>query len=94
MLRGGVGYLTALLPLPEPVLIVALGVGLTLVALKGVVESMAVAALFTVIEILGLLAVAAAEKTKAQALLITLADMPFIAAAHIDALIADLKAAG
>lgn len=60
VLRGGVGYLTALLPLPEPVLIVALGVGLTLVALKGVVESMAVAALFTVIEILGLLAVAAA----------------------------------
>lgn len=35
------------------------------------------------------LAVAAAEKTKAQALLITLADMPFIVAAHIDALIAE-----
>ena len=34
------------------------------------------------------LAVAAAAKTKAQALLIALADMPFIAAAHIGALIA------
>ena len=34
------------------------------------------------------LAVAAAAKTQAQALLIALADMPFIAAAHIDALIA------
>ncbi len=60
VLRGGVGYLVALVPLPEPVLIVALGVALTLVALKGVLESMAIAALFTVIEIAGLVAVTAA----------------------------------
>lgn len=60
VLRGGVGYLAALLPLPEPALIVALGLALTVVALLGVLESLAVAAVFTVIEVAGLLAVSAA----------------------------------
>lgn len=60
VLRGGVGYLSALVPLPEPLLILSLGVFLTLVALKGVLESLILAALFTAIEIAGLLAVTAA----------------------------------
>lgn len=57
VLRGGVGYLAPLVPLGEPHLIVAGGVVLTLVAAIGVVESLSVAALFTVVEIIGLIAV-------------------------------------
>lgn len=60
VLRGGVGYLAALVPVPEPALILGLGLALTLIALKGVLESLVIAALFTGVEILGLLAVSAA----------------------------------
>lgn len=63
VLRGGVGYLAALVPWPEPLLILGLGLILTLIALKGVLESLVFAALFTVIEICGLLAVTAAGFT-------------------------------
>lgn len=57
VLRGGVGYLAALVPVPEPLLIATLGLALTLIALKGVLESLAVAAVFTLVEILGLVGV-------------------------------------
>lgn len=57
VLRGGVGYLTALLPVPEVLAIVALGAALTAIALVGVLESLAFAALLTVIEVGGLLMV-------------------------------------
>lgn len=57
VLRGGVGYLAALVPVAEPALIVALGLMLTLIAAVGVLESLSVAALFTAIEVAGLLAV-------------------------------------
>ena len=54
VLRGGVGYLTALVPVPAPYLIVAVGGALMLVAVLGVLESLALAAIFTVLELAGL----------------------------------------
>lgn len=57
VLRGGVGYLSAIVPISPPVLIVAIGVVLAAVAIVGVLESLMFAAIFTVIEVLGLLAV-------------------------------------
>lgn len=54
VLRGGVGYLTGLLPVSAVLAVVIIGAGLTAVAAKGILESLALAALFTVIEIVGL----------------------------------------
>ncbi|MGH1329894.1 MAG: APC family permease [Paracoccaceae bacterium] len=54
VLRGGVGYLTSLLDIPEVYAIVGLGAALICVAIVGVMESMALAALLTVIEVIGL----------------------------------------
>ncbi|MGJ8584503.1 MAG: APC family permease [Marinosulfonomonas sp.] len=58
VLRGGVGYLSAIIPVADPILIIGIGVLLTLVAIVGVLESLIFAAVFTVIEVLGLMAVA------------------------------------
>ena len=60
ILRGGVGYLASLVAVPEPWLIIGLGLVLIFVATLGVLESLAFSAIFTVIEVLGLLAVSAA----------------------------------
>jgi amino acid transporter len=57
VLRGGVGYLTQVLPVGTVAAVVALGVVLTAVAVLGVLESLALAALFTVIEVGGLVLV-------------------------------------
>ena len=65
VLRGGVGYLAAFLPWPEPELILALAAALTAVAIVGVLQSLALVALFTVVEVAGLLAVAAVGLTVA-----------------------------
>lgn len=54
VLRGGVGYLVVLLPVPMWLGIAALGVVLVGVAILGVVESLAFAAILTVIELVGL----------------------------------------
>ncbi len=54
VLRGGAGYLTGVFDLPWDVVVIVLGGGLVCVALVGVLESLALAALFTVIEIAGL----------------------------------------
>jgi amino acid transporter len=54
---GGIGYLRQFLPLAEPVLIVAVLLILGGAAAWGVLESVSFAALFTVIEILGLVAI-------------------------------------
>lgn len=54
VLRGGVGYLRVVFDIPSDVAIIALGGLLTLVAILGVLESLSVAALFTVIELGGL----------------------------------------
>lgn len=54
VLRGGAGYLTGFVDIPFEVAVIGLGVFLTLVALVGVLESLALAAVFTVIEITGL----------------------------------------
>lgn len=60
VLRGGVGYLVTFVDLPEPWLIAGIGLALTLVAVVGVLESLALIALLTVVEVSGLLAVAVA----------------------------------
>ncbi|MEZ5912932.1 MAG: APC family permease [Paracoccaceae bacterium] len=60
VLRGGVGYLTSVVPVPAFWAIVAIGAALTVIAILGVVESLAFAATMTVIEVVGLLAVSAA----------------------------------
>lgn len=57
VLSGGVGYLTAILPVPETIAIVAVGLLLAGVAIVGVLESLALAAVFTAIEVIGLLLV-------------------------------------
>ncbi|MFC2968660.1 APC family permease [Acidimangrovimonas pyrenivorans] len=54
VLRGGVGYLTALIDLPSDWAIVGLGALLTLIAMVGVLESLTVAAVLTAIEVAGL----------------------------------------
>lgn len=60
VLRGGVGYLSAFVDWPEPLLIGAIGVALTLVAVVGVLESLALIAVLTLVEVAGLLAVVVA----------------------------------
>lgn len=54
VLRGGVGYLGALWPVPPAWAIVGLGFALVVVAVLGVAEAMWMAAVFTVIELCGL----------------------------------------
>ncbi|MEL7348932.1 MAG: APC family permease [Pseudomonadota bacterium] len=54
VLQGGAGYLRTLLELPAPVLICALGSFLTLAAIVGVLESLILAAVFTLAEVAGL----------------------------------------
>ena len=54
VLRGGVGYLSAVLPYAPLAMILVVGGMLALVAIVGVLESLALAAIFTVVEIAGL----------------------------------------
>ncbi|MBZ0124062.1 MAG: amino acid permease, partial [Roseovarius sp.] len=54
VLRGGTGYLTAATGLPFEASAVAMGLMLVAVAVVGVLESLALAAVFTAIEVLGL----------------------------------------
>lgn len=54
VLRGGVGYLETLLPVPPALAITFLALALTAVAVLGVAESVNLAAILTVIEIGGL----------------------------------------
>lgn len=60
VLEGGVGYLTdfaAADAVPSTLWIVGIGVALAIVAMWGVLESLAVAAVFTVLEVIGLIVV-------------------------------------
>ena len=54
VLRGGAGYLTGFVDINLGYAIIGLGVMLTLVALVGVLESLALAAVFTLVELIGL----------------------------------------
>ncbi len=54
VLRGGTGYLTSIIAFDPTWTIIALGAALTFVAILGVMESLALAALFTVAEVIGL----------------------------------------
>lgn len=67
VLQGGVGYLQALVPGPAWLWILALGAALAAAAVAGVVESLALAAALTVIEVAGLLLVIAAGLTAPEA---------------------------
>jgi amino acid transporter len=58
VLQGGVGYLLAILPAPEAALAVGFGAVLGLAAAWGVLESLTLAALFTLAEVAGLAIVA------------------------------------
>lgn len=55
ILRGGVGYLVSLVDIPFAWGVVGLGAALTGIALVGVLESLGVAAILTVVEVAGLL---------------------------------------
>lgn len=57
ILRGGVGYLGMLLPVPFAWGIAGLGIALVAIAIVGVLESLAFAAMLTAIEVLGLVLV-------------------------------------
>jgi len=57
VLRGGVGYLTTAVEVDATLAIVALGIALTAVAVFGALESLALVAVFTVIEMAGLVLV-------------------------------------
>lgn len=54
VLRGGVGYLSNILEIEQMLAIVLVGGGLVAVAVFGVLESLALAAVFTAIELVGL----------------------------------------
>lgn len=54
VLRGGVGYLANILTVDQLLAIIAIGAALVAVAVFGVLESLALAAVFTAIEIVGL----------------------------------------
>ena len=54
VLRGGVGYLTAIFDVPAQWAMVAVGGALVIVAVIGVLESLWLAAVFTAIEVVGL----------------------------------------
>ena len=54
VLRGGVGYLTQVLPVGGEAAMIALGLALAAVAVIGVLESLALAAVFTAVELAGL----------------------------------------
>ena len=60
VLQGGVGYLRAVVDLPETVLTIAVGALLGLSAIIGVLESLALAAVLTIIEVAGLIVVVVA----------------------------------
>ena len=57
VLRGGVGYLIAIVPVDPSILIIGIGAALTLVAVIGVLESLALIAVFTLVEVAGLMLV-------------------------------------
>ncbi|WP_343082229.1 APC family permease [Ostreiculturibacter nitratireducens] len=57
VLRGGVGYLISVVPMPFVWAVIGLGAALTLIAIAGVLESLAFAAALTVVEVCGLLVV-------------------------------------
>jgi basic amino acid/polyamine antiporter, APA family len=54
VLRGGVGYLTSVIDVPSAAAILIIGAALMAVASIGVLESLGLAALFTLIEVIGL----------------------------------------
>lgn len=60
VLRGGVGYLTAIVDIPFVWGVIGLGAAMTVIAMLGVLESLAFAAVLTGIEALGLVLVAGA----------------------------------
>ncbi|MDF1715615.1 MAG: APC family permease [Antarcticimicrobium sp.] len=60
VLRGGVGYLTAIVDVPFVWGVVGFGAAMTVIALIGVLESLAFAAILTLVEVVGLVLVTGA----------------------------------
>lgn len=60
VLRGGVGYLTAIVDVPFVWGVIGFGAAMTVIALIGVLESLAFAAILTLVEVVGLLMVTGA----------------------------------
>ncbi len=52
---GCAGYVAVLLPLPQPIIVTAIVILMGLIAIRGVAESVFIASLLTIIEIIGLL---------------------------------------
>ncbi|MEL6266811.1 MAG: APC family permease, partial [Pseudomonadota bacterium] len=75
VLQGGTGYLRALVDLPSGVLVVGLGLALGAAAVIGVLESLTLAAIATVIEVCGLLIVGGAGML-GEAATVVAADVP------------------
>jgi len=63
VLRGGVGYLVSFVDIPFVWGVIGLGIALTAIAIVGVVESLAFAAVLTLIEVVGLMLVIGAGFT-------------------------------
>ena len=63
VLQGGIGYLRALVDLPVPALVIGIGVVLGCAAILGVIESLVLAAILTIVEVVGLLVVVFAGAT-------------------------------
>lgn len=55
VLRGGVGYLTSIVPVSFEIAVIGLGLAMTIIALIGALESLTFAAILTVVEVIGLL---------------------------------------
>lgn len=60
VMRGGIGYLNGMVSVDTTTAAIVMGLALMAVAIVGALESLVIAALFTVVEVLGLLAVSAA----------------------------------
>jgi len=71
--RGAAGYIGVLVPLPPAVLVAAVVIGMGVVAAWGIKEAVSVAAIMTLIEIGGLLAIVAAGLWRHPAIL---SDLP------------------
>ncbi|MDA5094467.1 amino acid permease [Aliiroseovarius sp. KMU-50] len=86
VLKGGVGYLTAIIDVRAEWAIIGVGAALTLVAIIGVLESLSLAAVFTVTEVLGLAIVIYAGFTAApvpEAATLTMPHWPGVAGAAV-----------
>ncbi len=80
---GAAGYIAQFIDLPRPLVIVAIVVGIGLVSAWGILESVLIASLFTLIEIGGLVAIIVAAAQADVPIAATLFVMPSLDAATL-----------